>query len=112
MKLHSDKLSETDIRAALAAAHRKGHVTGGIECYMLDQQGSRSRANGFEVRLGSTYADGIHKRKCMDSSGNYSATWAEWGWFIVELFMLDNDLMFGNYKSLEDFHETTRYAFT
>lgn len=111
MKLHSDKLSETTIRKALDAARSKGHVTGGIECYKLERQGSNSRANGFEIRLGSTYADGIHKRKNMDSSGNYAATWSEWGWFIRELFMLDNDLTFGRYKSLEDFHEVTRYAF-
>ena len=111
MKLHSDSLTVSDIREALATARRKGNVTGGIKLLTLDQQGSRSRANGFEVRLGSDYADGIHKRKTNDNTGNYAATWAEWGWFIVELFMLDNDLTFGQYKSLEDFHGQTRYAF-
>lgn len=112
MKLHSDILTEADIRKALDAARSKGHVTGGIECYMLETQGSRSHANGFEVRLGSTYADGIHKRKTMDSSGNYSATWSEWGWFIVELFAMDSGLTFGRYKSEDDFHEVTRFAFS
>lgn len=111
MKLHSDKLSTTDIREALATARRKGRVVGGIELLTLEEKGSRTRANGFEVRLGSTYQDGIHKRKTNDNSGNYAATWDEWGWFIAELFMKDNDLVFGSYKSLEDFHEQTRYAF-
>lgn len=111
MKLHSDKLTATDIRKALDKARTKGRVTGGIECYTLEEQGSRTRANGFEIRLGSTYQDGIHKRKTMDNSGNYAATWHEWGWFIVELFELDDDLVFGRYKDYSGFHEATRYAF-
>jgi len=111
MKLHSDKLTEADIRKALDTARGKGHVTGGLECYMLEEQVSRSRANGFEIRLGSTYADGIHKRKTMDNSGNYAATWHEWGWFIVELFALDSGMTFGRYMSESDFHGQTRYAF-
>lgn len=110
MKLHSDTLTTTDIRAALETARRKGRVVGGIETYMLEQQASRSRANGFEVRLGSTYADGIHKRRCMNGE-NYAATWQEWGWFIVELFELDSNLTFGAYKSEALFHEITRYEF-
>jgi hypothetical protein len=111
MKLHSDTLTTTDIRAALATARRKGHVTGGIELLTLEEKGSRSRANGFEVRLGSDYADGIHKRRTNDGTQNYAATWHEWGWFIVELFELDANLTFGHYKSENEFHAQTRYAF-
>lgn len=110
MKLHSDTLTVTDIRAALATARRKGLVTGGIELHTLEEQASRSRANGFEVRLASTYADGIHKRRTMNGE-NYAATWQEWGWFIVELFELDSNLTFGNYKTLNGFHRDTRYEF-
>ena len=111
MRLHSNTLTTTDIYEALATARRKGLVTGGISFLMLEEKTSRSRANGFEIRLGSTFPDGIHKRRTMNGE-NYAATYEEWGWFIVELFELDNELTFGHYKTLQGFHEYTRYAFS
>jgi hypothetical protein len=111
MKLHSDTLTLTDIREAFTSQYRSGNIVGGIEFITLEERGSRTRANGFEIRLGSEYADGIHKRKTNDNSGNYAATYDEWGWFISELFAKDPDAVFGNYKGLADFDVQTSYKY-
>jgi hypothetical protein len=111
MKLHSDTLTVTDIREAFATARRKGLIVGGIELLTLEEKGSRTRANGFEIRLGADYSDGIHKRKTNDNTGNYAATYDEWGWFIAELFDKDVDAVFGTYKGQTGFDADTRYKF-
>src|SRR4030095_9795008 len=110
MKLHSDKIRTQDIREALEMARRKGLIVGDTELLVLEEQKSRKRENGWEIRLGSRYADGVHKRRNMNNTA-YAATWEEWGWFIVELFELDIDLEFGGYKDYNDFHSQTRYNF-
>lgn len=110
MKLHTNNLLEADIRKALAKARSKGRITGGTDIQVLERQGSRSHTNGFEVRIGVDYPDGIHKRKNMDNSA-YASTWEEWGWFIVELFAMDMDIKFGPYKDWTTFHELTRRNF-
>lgn len=111
MKLHANNLIEADIRKALATARSKGRITGGTDILVLERQKSRSHASGFEVRLGVDYHDGTHKRRNMDNSA-YSATWEEWGWFIVELFKLEAGIKFGSYTSRAKFDELTRYNFT
>jgi hypothetical protein len=94
MKLHANNLIEADIRAALNRARAKGRITGGTDILVLERQKSRSHTNGFEVRIGVDYHDGTHKRRNMDNSA-YAATWEEWGWFIVELFMAEEGIKFG-----------------
>lgn len=110
MKLHSDKISTQDIREALETARAKGKIVGDTELLVLEEQGSRKRENGWEVRLGVKHRDGVHNRRNMNNTA-YSATWEEWGWFIVELFELDIDLEFGSYTSYNEFHTQTRYNF-
>ena len=110
MKLHTNNLLEADIRKALNTARSKGRITGGTDIQVLERQKSRSHTNGFEVRIGVDYADGIHKRRNMGNSA-YATTWEEWGWFIVELFAMDSGIKFGQYTDLGVFHELTRHKF-
>lgn len=118
MKLHSDTLTATDIREALATAKRKGRVDSDVHFDILEARGSRTRKAGFEIRLEwlGTKVKGDGRRYTNSGNGSGSRTWAalyeEWGWFIVELYRLDSDLVFGHYKTLDGFHDYTRFAFT
>lgn len=117
MRLHTDKLTESDIREALQKAKNAGRVDSRVSFVLLYSTGSRSRAGGYEVQLG-WYGDKVKGdgRRFKNSGSNgsstvYAAFYEEWGWFILELFRADPGMVFGSYKSLPDFEEQTRYAF-
>lgn len=118
MKLHT-KLDSNEVIAALHRAKASGNVDRLVDFEVLEARGSRSRANGFEIRL-AWYGDkvkGDGRRwtntgtSGADTNGFYAATYDEWGWFIHELFEADYDLIFGHYKSREEFDTMTRYKF-
>lgn len=127
MKLHT-KLTEQQVRHALVEAQLRGRVTHDVEFAILAPAGSRSHDHAFEFQLGTDdkyslpkgYVDrNGHKmnvrRYTNNGAGVYAATWHEWGWFMVEVFDLDPDAMFGSkswgYESREDFDQKTKYAF-
>jgi hypothetical protein len=118
MKLHSDILDVDGINDALRRAKEAGHVDNLVVFSTLEARGSRTRKNGFEIRLewlgekkpgdGRRYTNGGNTGA---NGAMYGAFWEEWGWFIDELYSVDRDLVFGHYKTREDFDNMTRYAF-
>ena len=118
MKLHSDKLTTSEIRECLERAIQKGKVNRLVVFSVLEERGSRTRANGWEIRLqwlgqkqpgdGRRFTNGGNRGA---SGTSYGAFWEEWGWFISELYAVDPDLVFGHYKTREVFDTMTRYAF-
>jgi len=118
MKLHSDTLDVDGINDALRRAKDAGHVDGQVVFSQLTAAGSRSRRNGFEIRLewlgekqkgdGRRYTNGGNRGA---DTASYGAFWEEWGWFIHELYSVDPELIFGHYKDRDTFDTMTRYAF-
>lgn len=111
MKLHSDTLTKARIMIARNRAENKGHIANDVYLYRLVPAGSRTRAHGFEVRMGTDEkAKGDGRRRTQDNEA-YSASWDEWGWFIAELYAMDENMVFGPYKGYDDFLRKTRYKF-
>lgn len=118
MKLHSDVLTIDSIQDCMSRAKDGGHVDKLVVFSELVARASRSRKFGYEIRLewlgekikgdGRRYTNSGN-RGADDSS--YGAFYDEWGWFIVELYSVDPLLVFGHYKTQDDFHSITRYAF-
>ena len=103
MKLHSDILTEQDIRDCVpAGCYLAGHYAkDGVTWASIHVEGSRSRARGFTVRL-----SGSHK-STMQSLPDKAATWDEWGIFIDALFQRDPDAKIGWYGSRDNFINVT-----
>lgn len=103
MKIHSDTLTFQDILAAvppgcyLADPGEKfqGYTNVGIE-------GSRKRERGYVVRLSGS------SKYNMQNLPDKSATWDEWGNFIMELFIHDPKAICGDYNGLHDFITKTQ----
>jgi hypothetical protein len=116
MKLHSDILNRDSINRAMDNAKAAGDVARHVHFYIFEESRSRKRANGFEIQLG-TYTKVPGDKRGHKNSGNggassvYAATYDEWGWFIAELFRMDPDAIFGNYKGLKDFDGQTRFQY-
>lgn len=116
MKLHSDVLKWPDVQAALVAAKDTGNVARHVYFEMLEERGSRSRKNGFDIQLGTYTKIPGDKRRYKNSgdsgaSNVYAATYDEWGWFIDAIFNADGAAIFGPYNGKDDFHSQTRYAY-
>lgn len=116
MRLHSDILTSSDILEALKRAKDAEKVAGHVGFEIFEERGSRSRKRAFEIQLG-TYQKFKGDKRGWKNSGKhgagdvYAATWREWGFFIKELFEMDPELTFGHYKSENEFHRMTNYAF-
>lgn len=107
MRLHTDVLTEQDIRDAA-----KG---GTIAFDRLTEHGSRSHKRAFEVKLTGS---GTHT-----NSGRYgantweqAATWDEWGIFLGNLYEKDPDMLVGSagnpiYSDSGDFDWKTENRF-
>lgn len=117
MKLHSDILTRDSINRAMDIAKSAGDVARHVHFHIFEERGSRKRANGFEIQLG-TYTKVPGDKRGYKNSGQtgadtrvYAATYDEWGFFIAELFKMDPDAIFGNYKGVKDFDAQTRYQY-
>lgn len=118
MKLHSDILSGADIQDALSRAKANGKVDRLVVFSELTAKRSRSRKEGWEIRLewlgdkqkgdGRRYTNGGNRGA---DTTTYGAFWEEWGWFISELYSIDPNLIFGHYKTRADFDSMTHYKF-
>lgn len=104
MKIHSNILTEQDIREAVpAGCYLAGHYAkDGVTWASVHREGSRKRQNGFTVRLSGS------SKSTMHSLPDKAATWDEWGIFIAELFRRDPDAVCGRYASYDDFISKTR----
>lgn len=117
MKLHTDTLTESDIRDALQKAKELGGVDGLVVFSELNERGSRSRKGAFEVRLEwcGTKVKGDGRR--LTNSGShgagqdYAAFYSEWGWFLAEVFDMDPEATLDRYDGRDSFHQITRHQF-
>jgi hypothetical protein len=112
MRIHSDTLTRSDLRDALAEANLDG-----VWLDLCDQGGSRSRAHGFTVRLAANPMPGRRRPR---NSGKYgaedgtyevAATWAEHGMWMARIFQRDPNAIVAHYKGEDHFHALTKYAF-
>lgn len=112
MRIHTDKLSEQNIRAFLADEITAGRIAPTVGFKKLTQHGSRSKARAFEVQLESwDNADGDGRREGNSGSygggENYAATHDEWGWFLAALFAAEPEADATHYYNADDFHHKT-----
>jgi len=121
MRIHTDKLNETNVRAALAAAKKAGRIPTHVVFKTLSEHGSRDYARSFEVQLESLdKVSGDGRRQGNSGSygagDNYSATYDEWGWFLSELYTRDEYMRAGAksspyYADDDDFMEKTGLSY-
>lgn len=117
MKLHSDTLTESDVRDAMQKAKDRGGVDRLVVFETLSARGSRSHKYSYEIRLEwlGTKVKGDGRRFTNSGNGGasdtYAAFYSEWGWFLAEVFDMDENAMLDRYKGRDSFHEITRHAF-
>jgi hypothetical protein len=141
MRLHT-KLTYAHVYGALKAAKDKGKITTDV-MFVNDKGPARSSTHqyAYEIQLGTYNKDSLpegykdqHGKKMnvrrFKNSGNsgatsgwyepavWSATYDEWGWFIVEIFAADPTARWGGigkstsgYRNLDDFHVKTNGRF-
>ncbi len=89
MKIHTDALDSLEIRKAAQLA--------GVTFTRFSLQGSRSRAQGFDVILSG------HSTRRQNGGEDMAATWDQWGHFLGTLFDLDPQMTAGHYRDGEHF---------
>lgn len=98
MRIHSDILTEADIRAAVPSTAYIGKLT---------VHGSRKRAHGYEVNLGGSGKTGGQ----WGQTDGKAATWDEWGMFLAALYKIDPDITMAAYVDHADFDYATGSRF-
>ena len=101
MRIHSDILSRTDVTNAARTALAYFDS--------LTEHGSRKRDHAFEVKL----RGGSNRRpNFYNGSGDYAATWDQWGVFFSVLYDRDPNMVCGSaYSDREDFDLKTSGRF-
>lgn len=116
MRIHSDILEHKDIVHALRTQRDLGRVGPNTYTAVLNEHGSRKRARAWEIKLeaiekipgdGRRFGNSGGYGSTSQTTGEYSATYDEWGWFLAELYRLDPDLITPYYENVQDFHEKT-----
>lgn len=129
MRIHSDILTENDIREALVKAQSDGRTGTTVGIAVLSAHGSRKRNKAFEVQLGSSscksfvsaYTEGLYDDSALKRSSRrhvrqnpaqgdplrYAPTWHEWGHFLAQLFHVDPNMTTSVYADLESFEYQT-----
>lgn len=95
MKVHTDKITQDQLRdIALEAfgTESEAFVESAVE------RGSRKRARAFDVKIAAGH------------ESPRSATWIEWGDWIVEFFKRDPEAIVGQYDGAHDFIVQTQRA--
>lgn len=115
MKIHSDVIGRLSLYEATSVASRTADGRAFVE---IEQGGSRSRNNAFNVKLSG---DGTANKRRVNpgtargvdrSNLDYAATWSQWGWFLAALYRVDPLMVCPNYADATAFHAATRFAFT
>jgi len=106
MKIHSDILTRDDLLDALHAAKCGSHFV------RLDERGSRSRARGFDFRLGCYGGTRRHNSGHYGADDTYAATWDDHGHFFARVFLADPNVIIGRYDGEVDFHVITDGLYT
>ena len=99
MKIHSNILTQQDIRDCVPdGCYLAGHYArNGVDWASIHEEGSRSHARGFTVRLSGS------SKSVMQSLPDRAATWDEWGIFLAAIYERDPDALCGWYKTHDDF---------
>jgi hypothetical protein len=106
MIIHSDQLSEDEIRACVPdGCYLAAHYNRDKDWASVHRQGSRSHKIAFSVRLSGS------SKYVMANLPDKAATYDEWGEFIAALFFNDEDAKIGNYKNAADFDLQTEHRF-
>jgi hypothetical protein len=123
MRIHSDTLTPEILRECLNRDPR--FKDSGAAIWRLNTHASRSRARAFEVRIGADAGRDIHgkARRHANSGvwgsesetfgyagGNFTdkaLTYAEWGFWIANVFEFDPAAIVGPYKGVDDFAAQT-----
>lgn len=134
MRLHTN-LNTADVHHALMMAKVAGHVTGDVHFIVDVPHKSNTHPHAYEIQLGTynkhSLPDGtvdqdgkrMHVRRFKNSGQHgadsvWSATYFEWGWFMMEIFRRDPSARWGGlgknsfgYRNEQDFHEKTHNRF-
>jgi hypothetical protein len=124
MRFHSDTLTANQVREALRGEIRAKRVGGSVYFDVLTEHSSRSHARGLEIQLKAydvADAPDTPKRRFANSggygaSGDYAATYDEWGWLIAALYAIDPQMVAGAprspiYADAEHFDERTALTY-
>lgn len=129
MRIHSDILTEKDIREALTKAQSDGRTGNTVDIAVLSVHGSRKRSKAFEVQLGSSTCESfvsanteglydvsalkrssrrhVRQNPAQDDPLRYAPTWHEWGHFLAQLFHVDPLMSTSVYADLDSFEYQT-----
>lgn len=108
MRLHTDTLTADTIRDAFRAEVEAGRIARSVGFETLTEHRSTTHARAFEVKLGSySKAPGDGRRwgnsggygATSQTTGEYTATYDEWGWFLAALYQVDPVMVVGSKSS-------------
>lgn len=94
MRIHTNTLTEADIRAMVPSTAYVGKLT---------THGSRSHARAFDLNLGGSGRTGGQ----WGQTDGKAATWDEWGMFLAALYKADPNAKTPYYTSASHFHRVT-----
>lgn len=102
MRIHSDRLTNADLRAAAHAAR--------VDFTRYGEGASRSHVTRFDVILTG------ESRRHQNGGPDKAATWDQWGVFLSYLFEIDPAMVCGTvkrpvYSDVYDFDFKTNYRF-
>lgn len=101
MRIHTDVLTNADLRAALARDNDLVAV----------RKGSRSRDHAYDVTLTGFGARHTRASGSVAAHGDKAATYTDWGRWIAKLFELDPNAIAGPYRGADDFHTKTESVY-
>jgi hypothetical protein len=113
MRLHSNVITESDIRNTLRAEQDEGRIARSVGFRVLTQHKSQSHKRAFEVGL-NAWDDGTPgRRQAAWGNEGYAATYDEWGWLMGALYQQSDPFaVWGSakhptYADAEHFDEVT-----
>lgn len=110
MRVHTNHLTETDLRKALKNAESEAPD---VTLHILGQFGSQRFARSYEVALrGHGQRHTQHPQTAILNANirERAATRDDWGWFIAAVYDLDTAARFGPYRDQDDFRKLFRFA--
>lgn len=104
MRIHTDTMSKAEVASHLGMPDDVTvHVTG--------QHGSRSHRIAFEVALRGHGKRHTKNPATTEKIDGKSATWADWGQYLANLYRMDGTMVAGPYQNRDHFHRVTKGQF-
>lgn len=85
-----------------------------VRLHILGTSRSRSHPNRFEVALrgvGARHTRAPQTHILDRSERERAATYDDWGWWLAEVFEMDETARCGNYRGRQEFEQVTRYLY-